>query len=360
MLKNIQTLRFVAALWVVIHHLQPPVTPFRMTVLPVSVSELGFAGVDIFFVVSGFIMAQTTRNAPSDWRFSFQFLIRRFGRIYIGWWPLFMAYYFMMEIRPEIDLWGSLFLWPQDLMLYLLPITWTLSFELYFYLAVAILVTWSRKHAAIVLGIAAIVIVTLNIWFYQRGLYLPENEALAKASLLVPFYLSPLTLELIAGFLFSDWVYHRPSQCLSCWLTGTVLFLSLAYLYQASLPLPGSGMAGFFHVCERAVLFGGFALCLIACAVELERRKITSWTFLQALGDASYSIYLIHILLLLTVVKVFHKMQPQLNWSASAWSLLSLILILGISWVYFKLIERPLNNLLKHCWETSSSRSEGH
>ena len=46
MLKNIQTLRFVAALWVVIHHLQPPVTPFRMTVLPVSVSELGFAGVD--------------------------------------------------------------------------------------------------------------------------------------------------------------------------------------------------------------------------------------------------------------------------------------------------------------------------
>jgi hypothetical protein len=51
MLKNVQTLRFFAAFWVVLHHMSPPVTPFTLTILPEAVTRLGFAGVDLFFVI---------------------------------------------------------------------------------------------------------------------------------------------------------------------------------------------------------------------------------------------------------------------------------------------------------------------
>lgn len=347
MLKNIQTLRFLAALLVVLHHLQPPITPFKFDIFPDFLTQFGFAGVDIFFVISGLIMAQTSRSMPPGLRASSQFLILRFGRIYIGWWPFFLLFFLSIAIRPEIDLWGSFFLWPQNMTLNLLPITWTLSFELYFYVGVAILVAWNRFQASFALIFLAIGIAALNIYFLKNGLYLPDNEARAKASLLVPFYLSPLTLEFIAGFLISDWLDKKPEQCLACWLTGAVVLFTLSYSYQTYLPQTFSGMAGFFHVCERTVLLGGFALCMVVCAMELERRKITPFSYLQKLGDASYSIYLSHLVFLIIVGKLFHKHQSKLEWSQTTWSLIAIVSILAGSRLYFRFYEKPMNALLK-------------
>lgn len=351
MLKNIQTLRFLAALWVVLHHMQPPVTPFTLSLLPDAVTRLGFAGVDLFFVISGLIMAETTRGMLPGWPAATRFLVQRFGRIYIGWWPFFALYLWGASqsgrLRPDINLWGSFLLWPQNLPQYLLPITWTLSFELYFYVVVAALVVWNRRHAPLVLGLCGIAIVALNIWFYQRGLYLPANEGLAKANLLIPFYLSPLTLEFIAGFLLSEWLHRRPRQCLGCWLAGAGLMLALAYFYQTSGSLLASGMAGFFHVGERAALLGGFACCLVVCAMELERRQITPWPLLQALGDASYSIYLAHIVCLIVVGAAFFRLQPFLHAPATVWSLAAIGLTLGSAWLNYRWIEYPLNRQLK-------------
>lgn len=351
MLKNIQTLRFLAALWVVLHHMQPPVTPFALGLLPDAVTRLGFAGVDLFFVISGLIMAETTRGMQPSWSAAARFLVQRFGRIYIGWWPFFGLYLWgaaqTHRLRPDVDLWGSFLLWPQDLTHYLLPITWTLSFELYFYVAVAVLIAWNRRHAPLVLGVCGVAIAALNMWFYQRGLYLPANEVLAKTNLLIPFYLSPLTLEFIAGFLLAEWLHRRPRQCLGCWAAGAVLMLTLAYFYQTSGGLLASGMAGFFHVGERAALFGGFACCLVACAMELERRQITPWSLLQSLGDASYSIYLAHVICLIVMGAAFFRLQPYVHFSATVWSLATIALTLGASWLTYRWVESPLNRKLK-------------
>lgn len=352
MLKNIQTLRFLAAFWVVLHHMSPPVTPFTLSLLPESISKLGFAGVDIFFVISGLIMAETTRGLPAGWTTALPFLVKRFGRVYIGWWPLFVIYflgtYLQGRLREQVDLWGSFFLWPQDLMLNLLPITWTLSFELYFYLVVALLVAWNRSKASLVLGMCGIAIFVLNILFYQRGLYLPVNEAQAKTNLLIPFYLSPLILEFISGFLLSEWFHRFPKQCLGCWLAGATATIILAFCYQTYAPLHASGLAGFFHVGERAVLLGGFACCLVACAMELERRNIFSWKFFQALGDASYSIYLSHIICLIVVASIFQKLEQKLHLPSISWGLIAIALTFACSWFYYQLVERPLNIRLKN------------
>ncbi|KLO57215.1 acyltransferase family protein [Delftia sp. WSY_4] len=349
MLRNIQTLRFFAAFVVVLHHMTPPVTPFTLTLLPEAVTRLGFAGVDLFFVISGLIMAETTKTLKPGWHSATRFLIQRFGRIYIGWWPFFFIYlvaaWSFKSIKPQTSLWGSFFLWPQDLMLYLLPITWTLSFELYFYVAVALIILWQRRNAPKILGVIGLVLIIFNIWLYMNGMYLPENEAKAKTSLLIPFYASPLVVEFIAGFLLAEFIRRYPKQPIYIWTTGAIIFLAAAYFYQIHGNLNASGMAGFFHNGERAILFGGFSCCLIACAMELERRGITPWKSLQSLGDASYSIYLSHIMILIAMSKTYNNFPihlPNVFWAIS-----TLAATLIFSWIWYRWIELPIYQILK-------------
>ncbi len=90
MLTNIQFLRFVAALLVVFYHTSNHV---RMTGVDQGVffeiaEAVGFAGVDIFFVISGFIMFHTTKKTTGALSMV-EFLKRRMARIFSGYWPFF-------------------------------------------------------------------------------------------------------------------------------------------------------------------------------------------------------------------------------------------------------------------------------
>ncbi len=149
MLINVQLLRFIAAMLVVIYHIaqripESSVISYQLFGL---VESFGFAGVDIFFVISGFIMVYTTRGraGPDQGQ---QFLRRRIARIYSGYWPFFFAAWLVFAFtRPEhlteSHLLKSFLLWPQSLDLVLLEITWTLSFEMYFYVMFALLVAFT-------------------------------------------------------------------------------------------------------------------------------------------------------------------------------------------------------------------------
>lgn len=86
---NIQTLRFLAAMWVFFHHMQTTGFGFKNSELLSLFIGMGFVGVDLFFVISGFIMSITTRNTEPGFSAASQFLLRRFSRIYAGWWPFF-------------------------------------------------------------------------------------------------------------------------------------------------------------------------------------------------------------------------------------------------------------------------------
>ncbi|WP_198969433.1 hypothetical protein [Xylophilus sp. ASV27] len=67
---------------------------------------MGFAGLDLFFVISGFIMVETTRHMPSGKVAGGLRLVGvRFARIYSGWWPFFFVYWAAYatthHLRPE-------------------------------------------------------------------------------------------------------------------------------------------------------------------------------------------------------------------------------------------------------------------
>ena len=116
-----------------------------------AVAESGYAGVDIFFVISGYIMALTTAGSSPGMRSGALFLMQRFARIYSGWWPFFLIYLVYAAatggIGPEKRLLSSFFLWPTLLPHHLLPIAWTLSFELLFYAFTAAVLVLSRRKA---------------------------------------------------------------------------------------------------------------------------------------------------------------------------------------------------------------------
>ena len=139
-LNNIQMLRAIAALLVVFHHALPHYTVMGGSLTFVqTVSEWGFLGVDIFFVISGFIMAYTTFNKERTFDNAKTFFKHRLFRIYLGYWPFFFVMLALLFVTnpqkiSDLDVIGSFFLINADMFQLVLPISWSLSYELYFYL----------------------------------------------------------------------------------------------------------------------------------------------------------------------------------------------------------------------------------
>lgn len=339
MIQNIQSLRFLAAALVLLHHMYNPWVPEPL-------ARMGFAGVDIFFVISGYIMAETTRSTEPGAGNALRFLFKRFSRIYSGWWPFFLVYlvlaYLSGGVEDRVSLPGSFFLVPQDLPQNLEGITWTLSFELYFYLLTGILLAFTRKWMPHCFAMAGVLLIVLNVYHYGIGLYQPENAHIAKQNMWVPFYTSPLILEFIAGFLFAEWFARRREATVLPWVVTAGVSLAACYALQEHF---GVEFAGFFKVSERVVLYGSFALSLIAIAVNLEKMGITPLRMVQKMGDASYSIYLSHPAIIAVMGYGFHHWGIAGKVSLEFWMSLCAVLVVVFSVLNYRWVERPLYRL---------------
>jgi exopolysaccharide production protein ExoZ len=213
MLINIQFLRFAAAFLVVLYHGNTHVVATGAAQGPIfAIGEaVGFAGVDVFFVISGFIMFYTTDGKNGVAACSV-FLRRRLARIYSGYWPfLAMAALVFWWARPtqfsSADMIGSIFLLPVPMNLLLLDISWTLTFELYFYVLFTVLILVSSGLRWWLMTSALFIFLIYNlvrqvVWndFSEENLH-----ANSFANL---FYLSPFLMQFFAGA-----VLARFSKC---------------------------------------------------------------------------------------------------------------------------------------------------
>lgn len=341
---NIQTLRFLAALWVFLFHLS--FAEYFGSGIPLldGFISMGFAGVDLFFVISGYVMAMTTAELSPGWRSAGSFMSARLIRIYSGWWPYFLAYWlwcaFNGQLTETVNLLGSFFLWPLYLQNYLHPITWTLSFELYFYAALALIYLFTRRHAALLLLVLGVVLTIANIRFYQAGIFTPEGAR--HASRWHNFYAYALVLEFIMGYLLgSTRAWHRPRLLIPA-LLGLIGLGACAYLYQHSGQLNPSGIAGFYHTPERVLLLGGASVCLVLLASVLHAMGHSPFKTLQSMGDASYSLYLGHSL----VMGLFGWLLAWTHTPMREKGGLTLAVIFATvltTWVVARFVERPLN-----------------
>ena len=339
MLANIQVLRAIAALLVVHAHAAGP-----------TGLGLGWAGgangVDLFFVISGFIIAYVASIDAS------QFMTRRLIRIVPIYWSSTLALYLLVLVLPHmfrttssdpVLLVRSLAFLPTASGVHTgdgiphptLSGGWTLNYEMYFYAIFAIALAWSRRWVTVVavaLLLAVLAIVQLTPLRHQPVAY---------------FYGHPIVLEFaygiaafhVAGFLEERW-RARPGDRGRSVALGAGLVLGLA-----SLALTHE----IFGATPRWLASGIPAFVVVVCAVLLERvhtvRVTNRWLILA--GDASYVMYLIHAYVVFGILRVFvgNRQMSELVGQLAALGLCAVSTVAAI--VIYRYYEQPILGALK-------------
>ena len=304
-LKSIQALRAIAAVAVVFHHVCQPFdwkgisSPLFMS--SKAITEFGQAGVDIFFVISGFIMVVITDRWPARDRRPLNFLYKRATRIFPLYW-IYTTAFLLMTLLPGVmknhqyppayvlrsylllptyaDGKAEILGWPA------LGVGWTLSFEMLFYLVFAALIRLDLARSASVLSIGFILTTLAGWWFTPTS------------SPLLAFVTHPLTLEFWLG-MASGLLYCR-TNWVGLGLSRSAVAIAVLG-FAATIVVP-------FDDQLRFVVWGVPAFLIVTGMSHLERhRGMRVPKLVLLLGDASYSIYLTHFFVILVIQTIIMK-----------------------------------------------------
>ncbi|WP_295855004.1 acyltransferase [uncultured Xylophilus sp.] len=331
-LAGLQHLRGIAALMVVAYHLQLPLE--RMG-YGGPWPTWGAAGVDIFFVLSGFLMWHTTADrTPGPWAF----WRRRIVRIVPLYWLLTSVVVAVMLVAPgllqsvrfdPLNVLGSylFFFAPaaSGRMEPALVVGWTLNYEMLFYLLFGA-VLWlpaAVRFAATALAIAALVA-------------LGRTEAMAGP--LGQMYSASILLEFVFGMAVAVWWRRTvatpvaPRGALAVLIAGAVLLATLDGL------LPGL---------PRAVALGLPATLVVVGMLQWERAGgLPAWRRLHAIGDQSYSLYLSHPIVLSAFAQLWRVLGLHgLPGGIVLFALLAVPVCVLAAAVLYRWVERPLLRL---------------
>ncbi len=279
---SIQFLRFAAALLVVIFHThmaQVRLAPVAPSAEATYYLSAGTVGVHIFFVVSGFVMAHTSLEkfaVPGAWA---EFLLRRFCRIFPPYWVyafLYIALHASSGSPYSLsagEMFEAALLLPGGSASIIGP-GWTLSYELFFYFCFGLSLLFTRWLGLIALTAAFLLAITYGL----------ANGATAN----IPF--NPLLLEFLAGVWTAVYINKvSPPRAASCWLAiVSALLMFAAVITYGYDRLPSVIVWG---IPSATIVFG---------LVQLERNRALPAIVsrLSFLGDSSYSLYLLHILII--------------------------------------------------------------
>ncbi|MGP0039492.1 MAG: acyltransferase family protein [Rhodomicrobium sp.] len=314
---SIQYLRGLAASAVVFNHLSVGFDG------PLKTAA---AGVDVFFVISGFIMWVTT--AGQEFRPQ-NFLMRRIIRIVPLYWIVTLATSVAVIWKPNFlsthhfnsgDLALSMLFLPTnqhgEMQLIILQ-GWTLIFEMLFY---------------IVFAMGLLMRETLRLWVISSvliGLVLLQPVLHDK---FMRFLANPILIEFIAGMILAKlWMGNLR---LPLYLALTLLIAGLALFIVADLALPQL---------PRVIRWGVPARLVVGGSVFAERARLpVSIRALKVLGNASYSVYLCHVL----VIACLEGILLRLGVSRVAYIALLAILTIPLSALLYFLIEKPMTHML--------------
>jgi peptidoglycan/LPS O-acetylase OafA/YrhL len=339
---NLQALRGVACLMVVLFHLGNYEKLFGVrTPLFREIQWFGFAGVDLFFVLSGFLIASANRKYLGRPAAVPGFLFRRFWRIYPMYWvalAVAVAQFRLMNGNDPVvgtqPFWGPWFvLAPASTLNVFVVQSWTLVYEVMFYLAFAavILLPPRLAAAAVHAWLAALCVALLG----------PEQNGLIGSHVLSPF-----VFEFLGGCLVARLAGRGP-----CRGGRTALVLGLGYAVAAMLLVHAHAGApwdvAMYSPRTRVLVFGPAAVLIVYGLVASEGRwprRVPRW--LLRAGEASYSLYLLHGTVLLMGLYfgffVPHSRLPHLLWLTGTFAG-----CLAVGLLANRFVEKPLLNLAK-------------
>jgi exopolysaccharide production protein ExoZ len=332
---TIQALRAVAALLVVLLHAFETWGERVDPAAPGVAWENGAAGVDIFFIISGFVMVISSRRLLDQAAAWLIFLRHRVVRIVPLYWLLTTAKILAVVVfggvvlRTGLDfnfVAGSyLFLPVTDSAGHfrpVLPVGWTLTYEFLFYLLFA---------AALAMRVDV-----LGVIFPGLGLIAIAALARTEAWPAWTILFDTIVVEFVFGVMLAKWTLRGfrlpPAMAAVFILFGFGLILILPMISENA----------------RVLTWGVPAFVIVAGAVSLEQfvaPALPRW--LLTLADASYSIYLSHGFVLPAFGILVSTIVPRGLWTEGLTIIFCLIVSSIAGWIVFILIESPMLHAMR-------------
>lgn len=367
--NSIQFLRAVAALLVVYEHSMDVTKRFGTSWQQkfYHLDNFGCIGVDLFFVISGFIITYVA-NKYRGFDDGMNFLQMRFYRInpiyYIATVIclgvyLLQIYVYHVPSTAYMDktissLVDSLVIIPtsENIRSFspLLIVGWTLSFEWLFYLLFFLLIVCNVQRKTVLLPCLILLLIGVG-------------QLIQSEDLRLQFLTNPILLEFVLGIGICQ-LYLSPIK-IPKWIAPSLLAIGLisylllirfgygnVWFYLGAI----TGKASF----NKFLLWGIPSGCIVAGCVLLEKNgRLTGlfnnqWTLL--LGNASYSIYLIHYIIFNALSLVYAKTNFLRQGDIMIW--LQLIIATAIAIVFYKLVEKPMLNVLQNNRKNNAKKKE--
>lgn len=337
-INSIQFLRGFAAFVVVVYHIGGYIKRYFNIPFLGDFFGFGFAGVDLFFVISGFIIHFTSKNHLDSPSTLGKYLKKRFLRVYPIYWIVMtvlfgLSWLMTLILQKDVFNTGYPYTISAFLQTYFLtplhfainPVTWTLSYELFFYLCFSLLII-SRRLSFIPL------LLILGSLYNSIFLHKEENKYFN-------FIFSGYNLEFLFGFLIFQF-YDKIK--FSNWISILLIVVSSAIIISYGYDIID------YDYQKRVLIFGVPSAFLLIAMLNLEKNeaiKIPSFTI--TLGDASYVLYLIHFPMLLLMNKLPFVFGLDLSHSTIIWYNIFIIIITVLMSIFIhKKIEKPLSKYL--------------
>jgi exopolysaccharide production protein ExoZ len=334
-LSSLQVFRGLAALGVLVYHACLFTERQAKHVLLGGYYHLGELGVDFFFVLSGFIIMFVHGKELGRPECARRYLCRRFFRVY----PLLFILT-SVKLALELIAWkkggsepdlsriiSSYFLLPDSGgQMPVITAAWTLMHEALFYSLFLLALLMGHRVAAILLCLwMTAIIVKSSLGTELHGL----------ARLICDAHNVEFAFGIAACVLFR--MRHSfPFRLAWIGLAAAFLLFSGAFLYD-----PAGGMEQSLAV--RLVLGAGFAMVILLAGIWEQRLPSSPWPKWSCwLGDASYSIYLGHSMIVLAFVSASARFSPDsmaMRYLAVVLACLVALFFCGLLWHF---VERPL------------------
>jgi exopolysaccharide production protein ExoZ len=340
-IDGLQIMRAIAVALVTWLHTGQDLAPVTKEILP----EFGAFGIDIFFVISGFIMSAILLRAQHDspgFRAMWEFLKRRLIRIF----PIYWVFCFLEALR----LFGNHTLFTRNYLLsvFLLPFghqpaptlvsfSWTLVFEIYFYVALSLILLFLSARRAVLISIV----------FFCSATLLGEAVGIRR-----PFWIivcNPMLLEFVFGALLA--IAHQRSGRRRGFGIAVLALGTAGALYLRAFPGQG-GANGMQMVLAdvqviRRVATWGLSAAMIVGGIIFWAPVIKTRVgrIVVVLGNASYSIYLASALLIEFTIRLIFKIRGAEALSVSEHVVYQTLIVFAVfigGWLCYQFIEWPM------------------
>ena len=347
-LIGIQYLRAIAAIFIVYYHSIGQIPNYVQPFLRYFLGGTHLTnGVDVFFVISGFIMlVASRRSTPGD------FLMRRIIRIIPLYWALTLLIAGLVALKPA--LFRSTVLNTQYLVKSILFIPypsyqsrgfffpllvpgWSLNYEMFFYVVFSLSLFAPVGRRVTIIGSSFLIFYVFGVYFLNRlG---PQ----AQESSVISFYASLHLFEFWSGMLIAD--FHLRGLLKWPPYIGWLLLAVSFVMLLTGLPIDLESRPALQFFIENLMP----SATLLLAVVSLENSScFPQWPRLAFLGDASYSLYLTHIfsLGLARIVWIKLGLQHESILLAGAFGVWAMALSVVLASLTYRFLETPTQKLL--------------